>query len=130
MPLARLLTAALVFFAVPAFCQTEQVTAKSGQLNISIPGADKAPASKAWQILPFPPTLDDKQLTALAQDALTKALAERDTNNEICYSMRSIRVERDSPDSDSTHPVGTSTCQRASRYHVKSAQGEQVSPDH
>jgi hypothetical protein len=132
MPLARLFAVAFVFCAVPAFCQTEQVTAKSNQLNVSVSDSDKAPVPKAWQIVPFQLTdkgSDDKELTALAQDAVRKALAERDNDDEICYTIRSIRVERDTPDSDSTHPVGISTCQRASRYQVKSVQIEQVSPE-
>jgi|SRR5208283_4516232 len=38
------------------------------------------------------------------------------TTDSICYSIRSYVVERDDKDSDSTHPVGSSTCRPASRY--------------
>jgi len=53
-----------------------------------------------------------------AKEALNEAL-----NNDLtCYSIRSYVVARDNKDSDSTHPVGSSTCQKASRYHVKNAE--------
>ena len=46
------------------------------------------------------------------------------TTDSICYSIRSYVVERDDKDSDSTHPVGSSTCQPANRYRVKKAQAD------
>jgi hypothetical protein len=39
--------------------------------------------------------------------------------NTVCYSIRSYRVTRDDPESDSTRVVGYSTCQPAVRFHVK-----------
>jgi hypothetical protein len=48
----------------------------------------------------------------------------------ICYSIRSYLVARDEKDSDSTHPVGSSTCQPARRYGVKNAQTNPGSADH
>jgi hypothetical protein len=41
----------------------------------------------------------------------------------LCYSMRSFKVARDGPQSDSTHPAGYSTCQPAARFHVHTIQG-------
>jgi hypothetical protein len=41
----------------------------------------------------------------------------------LCYSMRSFKVARDEPQSDSTHPAGYSTCQPAASFHVHSIQG-------
>ena len=40
-------------------------------------------------------------------------------NDRTCYSIRSYRVTRDHPDSDSTRLAGYSTCQPASRFQVK-----------
>jgi hypothetical protein len=40
-------------------------------------------------------------------------------NDRTCYSIRSYRVTRDHPESDSTRPAGYSTCQPASRFQVK-----------
>jgi hypothetical protein len=41
--------------------------------------------------------------------------------DNTCLSIRSYVVARDSKDSDSTHPVGYSTCQPSNRYQVRSA---------
>jgi hypothetical protein len=46
---------------------------------------------------------------------------EEDGNEPICYTLRTYRVARESPDSDSTKPAGYSTCQRASRFQLKTA---------
>jgi len=45
----------------------------------------------------------------------------RGPNDRTCYSIRSYRVARDHPDSDSTRPAAYSTCQPASRFQVKEA---------
>ena len=45
-------------------------------------------------------------------------LAQNDT---LCYSMRSYRVTRDDPASDSTRLAGYSECQPAARFQVKAA---------
>ena len=42
-------------------------------------------------------------------------LSQDDT---LCYTMRSYKVARDDPQSDSTHAAGYSTCQSATRFHV------------
>jgi len=39
----------------------------------------------------------------------------------VCYCIRGYRVARDDPESDSTRPVGYSTCQPAARFQVKDA---------
>jgi hypothetical protein len=46
------------------------------------------------------------------------ALAE---NESTCYFLRSYRVTRDDPDSDSTRPAGYSTCLPGTRIQMKSA---------
>ncbi len=38
---------------------------------------------------------------------------------DVCYKIRRYLVERDDPQSDSTHMTGYSKCQRASRYSLK-----------
>jgi len=47
---------------------------------------------------------------------------DRPGNDSLCYTIRTYVVARDSKDSDSTHPVTSSTCQPGSRYHVKTAE--------
>jgi hypothetical protein len=45
----------------------------------------------------------------------------QDDNDKVCYSIRSYRVTRDDPASDSTRLVGYSECQPAARFQVKAA---------
>jgi hypothetical protein len=42
-------------------------------------------------------------------------------DEKTCYTIRTYRVARESPDSDSTRPAGYSTCQRATRFQLKEA---------
>lgn len=46
-------------------------------------------------------------------------------NDATCYSMRSYRVTRDDPASDTTRPAGYSTCQPATKFQVKEANDRQ-----
>jgi hypothetical protein len=41
-------------------------------------------------------------------------------DDTLCYTMRSYKVARDNPKSDSTHAAGSSTCQPAARFHMHS----------
>jgi hypothetical protein len=45
-------------------------------------------------------------------------------NDNLCYTMRSYKVARDEPQSDSTHAAGYSTCQPAARFHTHSIERE------
>jgi hypothetical protein len=42
-------------------------------------------------------------------------------NEATCYTLRTYRVARETPDSDSTRPAGYSTCQRATRFQLRTA---------
>jgi hypothetical protein len=44
-----------------------------------------------------------------------------DQREVTCYSIRSYRVTRDDPGSDSTRPSGYSTCQPSDRFQVRDA---------
>ena len=48
--------------------------------------------------------------------------------DNFCYSMRSYKVARDDPHSDSTHAAGYSTCQPSARFHVHTIEGR-ASPE-
>lgn len=43
-------------------------------------------------------------------------------DDATCYSIRSFVVARDDKDSDSTHPVSSSTCQPALKYRLQRVQ--------
>jgi hypothetical protein len=45
-----------------------------------------------------------------------------------CYTIHSYLVKRQSRDSDVTEPVGHSTCQRASKYGVKTVEEPRTAP--
>jgi hypothetical protein len=47
--------------------------------------------------------------------------------DNVCYTMRSYRVVRDSPRSDTTHAGSYTTCQAATRFRVRSTK-EEVPP--
>lgn len=40
----------------------------------------------------------------------------------FCFTMRSYKVARDDSHSDSTHPEGYSTCQRSTRFRLRSTE--------
>ncbi len=42
-------------------------------------------------------------------------------DENTCYTLRTYRVARENPESDSTRPAGYSTCQRATRFQLKTA---------
>ena len=42
-------------------------------------------------------------------------------NQNVCYTLRSYRVMRDDPQSDTTRAAGYSTCQPSTQYRVKTA---------
>ncbi|MGB6677748.1 MAG: hypothetical protein WBE44_13725 [Terriglobales bacterium] len=43
-------------------------------------------------------------------------------DDSLCYSIRNYKVARDNSQSDSTHAVGYSICQRATRFRMHSAE--------
>ncbi len=47
----------------------------------------------------------------------------QEQGDTLCYTMRSFKVARDNPQSDSTHAAGYSTCQPAARFHVHTIEG-------
>jgi hypothetical protein len=68
---------------------------------------------------------DDAQFNLLHhQNSSNEAQAETDSN---CFSIRSYLMARDSPDSDSTHLVGYSTCVPSGKSHLKSTLEDQHS---
>jgi hypothetical protein len=67
--------------------------------------------------LPLDQTLDSTFDSTLAQ------------NDTDCLSMRTYRVTRDYPDSDSTRLAGYSECQRAARFQMKTAvESREIAP--
>ena len=123
MPLARLLVAATLLSAL-AFAQnapnSPATTAPDFRTNA-------ATQSEPWRIFPSDQTKKEfatspeRVVITAPGDAKSFVISPADLEGDdnTCYAIRSYVVARDSKNSDSTHPVGYSTCQKASRYHVK-----------
>jgi hypothetical protein len=132
MTFARLLTVALLLCPLLTFAQEKQQPAAND------PSAVPADSSSYR-------ALSEQQQSKFNRRALQRLRAARhyDPNtehpwitvsrngnilgwgvDEDCYTIRSYVVERDDKDSDSTHLVRSSTCQRASRYQVKNADAQ------
>ena len=60
---------------------------------------------------PFHPNFD--------QQTVFIGPGRQSTSDDTCYAIRSYVVARDEKDSDSTHPVSSSTCQLAGKYQLK-----------
>ena len=123
MPLARLLVAAILLSTL-AFAQNARnspvTTTPDFRTNAANP-------SEPWRIIPSDQTKKDfatspgRIVITAPADAQSFVISPADLEGDdnTCYAIRSYVVARDSKNSDSTHPVGYSTCQKASRYHVK-----------
>lgn len=139
MPLCRVFAAA-IFLSTLAFAQNARPVAGS-DANVSSASLPSANSRSS--------PANDSEIKALKM--LVSAEAQRYENADhgrfivhfddgsvipggaladtTCYTMRSYLVARDSKDSDATHPVGYSTCQRATQYRLKSTQLETNSSD-
>jgi len=155
MTLTRLLLAAILFCALPAFTQDRQPT-RGNSVSASVTSAEATP-SEPGRIIPDRPsdlTSDSTDHIRVDQYRFDQGKLDFRTGNSkleaktrppvlgldgelvreldgdtTCFSIRSYVVARDSKDSDSTHPAGYSTCRRASRYHLKTAEGSSLSKD-
>ncbi len=51
----------------------------------------------------------------------TQHILTMEQNEATCYALRTYRVARVSPESDTVRPAGYSTCQRATRFQLRTA---------
>jgi hypothetical protein len=114
---AYLLTAALLICTAPIFAQEQTFNAPDSDRNwepqapvqvVPSKSEDSAPRSDALRALHTQPGFVSSDLRPL--------------DDRVCYTMRSYVVARDRKDSDSVHPFGYSTCQRASKYRLRTTQ--------
>ena len=158
MTLIRLLLASLLLCSLSAFSQDQQIgTALVPGNNISSYVANQDAAvtpSEPWKIIPnraSAQSLDSADRIRVDQfrldqgqvdlrtgkskpEAKTRTLVMgldgRLDDDATCYTMRSYVVARDSKDSDSTHLTAYSTCQRASKYRLKTTEQRPVLLEH
>ena len=154
MTLIRLLLASLLLCSLSAFSQdqnpgTAQMPADESSSYVANRDAAVTP-SEPWKIIPNSPSalsmdsadrirvdqfrVDQGQVDLLTGKSkseaktrtLTLGLDGRMDDDATCYTMRSYVVARDSKDSDSTHLTGYSTCQRATKYRLKTTEQRPV----
>ena len=92
--------------------------------NIRVDQFRLLPNSSAALNLPAQPNRPSKDEIAfgLPYRLRTQNLNFKEQQSDtFCLSIRSYRVVRDDPQSDTTRPAGYSTCQPASQYRVKIA---------
>jgi hypothetical protein len=150
----RLLLASLLLCSLPAFSQDQKtgtVQMPGNEISSYMANRDAVVTlSEPWKIIPNSPSalsmdsadrirvdqfsLDQGQVDLLTgkskSEAKTRTLAlgldGRMDDDATCYTMRSYVVARDSKDSESTHLTGYSTCQRASKYRLKTTEQRPV----
>ncbi len=154
MTLIRLLLASLLLCSTSAFSQDQKIDTApmpGNEISSYVTNKDAAVTpSEPWKIILNSPSalsmdsadrirvdqfsLDQGQVDLLTgkskSESKTRTLAlgldGRMDDEATCYTMRSYVVARDSKESESTHLTGYSTCQRASKYRLKTTEQRPV----
>jgi hypothetical protein len=105
----------LVLWLLSLLCVATVAAQSSSGKSASEKGSSSA-ASENKKDTPETRSLDSKVLEARAQHMLTL-----EQNDSICYTLRTYRVARLSPESDATEPAGYSSCLSSSRIQLKTA---------
>ena len=134
MYLVRLLSAAFLLSSL--FALAQEHTSPTSQPLITPRFEFKAPAANAaepWRIIPRQwqssgSNSEEASLGGLPGIALgphghatRRATVLTGPDDDVCYTMRTYVVARDSKDSDSTHHVRATTCLPGSRLRLKTA---------
>lgn len=64
---------------------------------------------------------EDGSIVIFPMDSRMQRILTLEQNEATCYTLRTYRVTRDDPESDTTRPEGYSTCQRAARFQLRTA---------
>jgi len=91
------------------------------------PGNDPSRVADALARLMAAMNVDSNSQTLSVKVSSEGRILAWSVEDKTCYTIRSYVVARDDKDSDTTHPVGFSTCQPSSRYRLKNAQVQQGS---
>jgi hypothetical protein len=63
----------------------------------------------------------DGSIVIFPLDSRMQRILTLEQNEATCYTLRTYRVTRDDPESDTTRPADYSTCQRAARFQLRTA---------
>lgn len=139
MTLVRILTA-LLLCSCFAFAQRPVAMSPDPTSNSA------APSAEPWQILT--PATDTRKIpfnagqtdqfviqpndksfrVTVPSDPMALNLYAQFGDDSVCFAIRSYVVARDSKDSDSVHPVSSSTCVPSRRYRFKKVKALPQSP--
>ncbi len=124
---SRLLVLALISVCVsPLAAQTASALLPDVQVNLRLDQIQRPiDIDKLYLSYQKPQTLQrgEYDWNAKAPSQFRKRVAVQ--NDVTCLSIRSYRVTRDDPASDTTRLVGYSTCQPSTRFQVKEADDRQ-----
>jgi hypothetical protein len=134
MTLTRLFVAALALCALPAFAQDQgdQLPLSASSDSSSFLTSQyfvSAPSERPIAIPQSHSPSEDHILNGLPDGRRTihgfpmqfpRAAVLQTQGDTVCYTIHSLKVARDSKDSDATHPVSSSTCLPSTQYQLKS----------
>lgn len=125
MNIPRLLVLALLIS--PCVARVAAQSSPDKTAAVSQPRLDGlvAPPEFRAHVLPLPPRSPNlrtrnRDIQPPRSLPFDSTLAQ-DEHDKVCYSIRSYRVTRDEPGSDSTRLAGYSECQPADRFQVRTA---------
>jgi hypothetical protein len=89
--------------------------------------AAQSPSDKRTDSSSVAPTQTDQasidskndSLVVRPLDSHTQHILTLGQNEATCYTLRTYRVTRDDPKSDTTRPAGYATCQRSTRFQLR-----------
>lgn len=68
---------------------------------------------------PSPIQRENDSLVLRPLDSRMQHIVTLEQNEGTCYTLRTYRVARENPGSDAVRPAGYSTCQRATRFQLR-----------
>jgi hypothetical protein len=118
MSVRRLLVLSLLILLSVATVAAQSSSGQSptGQSSSEKSADSASAASQGKKDSPQTRSLDSSAEGSHAQHILTL-----EQNDSVCYTLRTYRVARLSPESDATKPAGYSSCLRSSRFQLKTA---------
>lgn len=128
----HLLLAVLFFFSLLSFAQEQFLVAQKDSnaytaRDFRTPAA--ATPAEPWRILPKADSDQDAQIVMKPQvdaDGTLVLPGGHGATETTCFNIRSYVVARDSKDSDSVHPVSSTTCVPARKYRLKTTHAHVV----
>jgi hypothetical protein len=87
----------------------------------SSPGNSSDSSQPASARNPETGTSENGSVAIRPMDSRSQHILTLQQDEKTCYTLRTYRVARENPESDSTRPAGYSTCQRATRFQLRTA---------